>query len=620
MVLQQKADVSIWGKAIPGKTIRIVASWDKSSTYSAATNEQGDWKVTLKTPEAGGPYTLKLSGDNTVVLENVLVGEVWLCSGQSNMEMRLREIQNAATEIKHADSFPSIRLLHVAKEMSEIPLQDIKLQENGWQVCSSKSIVEFSAVAYFFARELQKYQHVPVGLINASWGGTFAEAWTSGKTLRNMPDFAEAVATLEANSVGKEELKQRSLDKIEQWLVQLQELDPAYTKEQASWAQPRFDASTWPTMRVPGKWEGELGNFDGIVWFRKEVDIPVNWQGKELELRLGAIDDNDLTFFNGVQIGHTEGWDQQRNYTVPSKLVRKGKATIAIRVHDMSSDGGLYGQADQLFLAAKKQRINLAGEWQYHPATDISKLPPMPRQNNDHNQVTVLYNAMIHPLTSYTIKGVLWYQGENNAARAYQYRELFPLLISDWREQWGYRFPFYFVQLANFRAIRNEPGESDWAELREAQTMALNHQNTGMAVIIDIGEANDIHPKNKQEVGRRLALQARAQTYGEQLTCYGPLYESHQIEGDKIRIRFKHAEGLKTLDGKKLKGFAIAGLDHQFHWAEAVIESNEIVVWSNEVKFPLAVRYAWDTNPVCNLCNDANLPASPFRTDDWRRK
>lgn len=367
--------------------------------------------------------------------------------------------------------------------------------------------------------------------------------------------------------------------------------------------------------------EQGLAGFNGIVWFRKTIDIPANWANKELTLNVGVIDDNDFTYFNGVQVGHTEGWMTPRSYKIPKELVKKGKAVIAVRVMDTGGTGGINGSPGSISLQrSQTDDMQLAGNWKYQVSLTMKDIPHMPVNTaNEPNVPGFLFNAMLHPLIPYAIKGAIWYQGEANTGRAYQYRELMPLMIKDWRDRWGCDFPFYMVQLANFTAQQTAPVDATWAELREAQTRTLHLANTGMAVTIDIGDAFDIHPKNKQEVGRRLALVARAQTYGEKIPYSGPMYDTYRIEGNKIRIYFKHTNGgLKTKNNEVLKGFTISGVDRKFHWADAVIDGNSVVVSSPEVSFPIAVRYAWADNPICNLYNGANLPASPFRTDDWQ--
>ena len=372
-------------------------------------------------------------------------------------------------------------------------------------------------------------------------------------------------------------------------------------------------------MNFPGEVGPQLAGFDGVMWVRKEIEIPASWAGKDIQLSLGAIDDNDITYWNGIEIGRTDGPTLQRKYIIPEKMVKAGKAILAIRVLDTGGNCGIWG--DLYLRSTNDEQISLSGDWKYQVAADTHKVGALPVDRSvDPNLPTSLYNAMIHPLISYGIRGAIWYQGENNSSRAYQSRELFPLVIENWRRDWKQDFPFYFVQLANFMHEVSQPAESEWAELREAQMRALAVGNTGMAVIIDRGDANDIHPKDKQTVGHRLALIARAKTYGEKLPYSGPIYRSHQIVGNKIVLSFDHTDGgLKSSDGKELKGFAIAGRNHEFHWAKTEIDGDKIIVSAPEaVPYPVAVRYAWANNPVCNLYNGAGLPASPFRTDDWR--
>lgn len=443
MVLQRNKPLQIWGWADKGEKVTVSF---RNHVYSAVTTANGKWKVLLPAQVAGGPYSMTISGHNKIKLDNILIGEVWVASGQSNMEMPLKgwgKVLNFEQEIAAAN-YPDIRLFQVKHTTSTAPLDDVTPWEGGWLPCSPQSIPEFSSTAYFFAREIYGHEHIPVGIIHSSWGGTVAEAWTSGESVKQIPAFADTVKAYESL------------------------------------------------------------------------------------------------------------------------------------------------------------------------ATPLSPGGP--------NRPTLLYNAMIHPLLPYAIRGVIWYQGESNAGRAYQYRQLFPLMIKDWRKHWkNGDFPFYFVQLANFKDAQPNPGESDWAELREAQLLTLSLPNTGMATAIDIGDAKDIHPKNKQEVGRRLSLIARAQVYREKISFSGPVYLSKLVNGNKITLSFKYAaNGLKTKQGGTLKGFAVAGEDKKFHWAEATISGNKVTVWSKEVAHPVAVRYNWADNPDGNLYNGDGLPASPFRTDNWK--
>jgi sialate O-acetylesterase len=626
MVLQQRTEAPIWGTSTPNKNLTITTSWDEKS-YDVKTGADGKWFVKLRTIQAGGPHFIVITDGEKekVILKNVLLGEVWLCSGQSNMEMPLGgwgKVLNYKNEIDFAN-YPNVRLLHIKKTTALQPEEKLETLTNGWQACSPLTISEFSSVAYFFGRDLNTDLKVPVGLINASWGGTVAEAWTSAESLNQMTDFQGAIQVLKDYSKGR--FMDAYDDKMKDWERQVFAVDKGFTSGLPHWAANKYIDANWATMNLPSSWEkAELTNFDGVVWFRKTIEIPKKWVGKELVLSLDKIDDNDITYFNGEKIGATDGPAVERIYTIPGKLVRRGDAVITVRITDIGGEGGLTGERAKMYLALKTQKVTssvmLSGDWKYQPSVNFKDIPA-PANPADPNKPTVLYNAMINPLAPYAIQGVIWYQGESNANRADQYKELFPLLIKDWRRAWGQDFPFFFVQLANYKERQPNPSNSKWAELREAQLQTLRVENTGMAVTIDIGEANDIHPKNKQEVGRRLALIAKTNIYKDKRThgSSGPIYKGYEVEYDQIRIRFDYVEsGLKTKDGKKPEGFAIAGSDRKFYWADAVIEGDEIVVSSPHVNRPVAVRYAWADNPACNLYNKNNLPASPFRTDNWQ--
>ena len=621
MVLQQKSNVSFWGTASPAKNVKIVTSWDQK-VYETAVSSNGTWETKVTTPSYGGPFTIEVSDGTPLVLHNVMIGEVWICSGQSNMEMPLAgwgKILNYEQEIAAAN-YPDIRLLQVNKVTSTQPLTDLSVAAGGWISCSSQTVAEFSSVGYFFGATLYHDLKIPIGLINTSWGGTIAEAWTSGSMLKTMPDFSTAVVNIEKINDKGINSNSNYEQQLAVWRSGLVKADNGYQNGKARWTDVNFVDADWKSMEIPCSWEDKgLNNFDGVVWLRKTVSIPANWQNQELKLSLDMIDDDDITFFNGVEIGRTEGWNLDRTYTIPAKLVKSGKAVITVRVFDSGGGGGIYGDPAKINLSLNAgNRIELAGKWQYNIGFNLAQVPGQPIDPNNPNRPTVLYNAMIHPIIPFTIRGAIWYQGESNDSRAYQYRELFPLMIKDWRKQWNLDFPFYFVQLANYTKSAEQPEESNWAELREAQLRTLHLENTGMAVTIDIGDEKDIHPKNKKEVGRRLALIAEAKTYNQNVVYSGPVYNTFVIEGNTIRIKFSHTDGgLKTPDGAALKGFAIAGSDHKFRWAEATIDGNEIVVSCKEISDPIAVRYAWAKNPVCNLYNGAGLPASPFRTDDW---
>ncbi len=618
MVLQQHSKIPIWGTAPVGSKVTVQLQQQMKTTKTSA---EGKWRVNLEAMPAGGPHRLVVSGADTITFNNVMIGEVWLCSGQSNMEMPLvstwAKVENFAAEVAAAN-FSNLRLFIAKRAKSTKPQTEVASE--GWKVCDPNSVKDFSATAYFFGRHLQQKLGVPVGLMQSAWGGTVVEAWTSSASLKTIPDIAGFVRTLETTARDSIFDPKIFEAKLAEWYRALEKKD-ATTQGSRAWSSAEYDDFAWQSMSLPQKWErAGLPGFDGLLWYRKSFDVPASFVGQALTLELGPIDDYDWTFFNGTPIGATPSYNAPRRYQVPSELVRPGKNMIAIRVLDTGGDGGLYGRPEQLKLMKDSSAaLALAGEWRYKAGLVLQELPLPPSAPTSPNRPMVLYNAMIAPLAPYALRGAIWYQGESNAGRAYQYRELFPLLIKDWRKQWQQGdFPFLFVQLANYRGVNVEPVEDDWAELREAQTMTLALPNIGMAVTIDLGDANDIHPGNKQEVGNRLALNARALVYGEKIVYSGPNYKAMKIEGNRIRLFFDHAEdGLAAKHGEALKGFAIAGADKKFVWANAKIEGNAVIVSHANVAQPVAVRYAWSINPACNLYNQAGLPASPFRTDNW---
>ncbi|MBN2423538.1 MAG: hypothetical protein JXR46_07565 [Calditrichaceae bacterium] len=623
MVLQQDMPIPVWGTADPNGIVTVIFMDQKAETIS---DKKGKWMVKLKPVKAGGPFQMNIIGKDTLLIDDILVGEVWLGSGQSNMEMPLAgwgRVLNFEQEIQNAD-YPQIRLFQVQRSIAVQPVTDIPAE--GWQVCSPQTIAEFSATAYFFGRELHKQLNIPIGLIHSSWGGTIIEAWMSEESLQGYPEFSKTIqklrqidSLLRVNKQNEEPANYEEIMAV--WQKEIIEKDRGLKNGKAQWASPELQDGDWPEMELPTTWENAgLPGLDGIVWFRKEINIPSSWAGKELTLCLSAVDDIDSTYFNGEVIGGTFDWDDPREYKVPASLVQSGRNVIAVRVQDNQGGGGIWGKADLLKIKlAAKEPISLVGKWKYNVGLDWNELEYLPVNPNNPNLPTLLSNGMLDPLIPYAIRGAIWYQGESNDGRAYQYRSLFKDMIRDWRKRWEQGdFPFMFVQLANYMQTSKEPAEHTWAELREAQLMALTEPNTGMAVTIDIGDALDIHPKNKQEVGRRLALNALHSVYGLDLVPCGPIYKSMKINGDKIYLNFDYiAEGLLAKDKNKLVGFAIAGENRQFLWAQAEIKDNQVVVWNNTIKNPVAVRYGWDANPVCNLYNSAGLPASPFRTDDW---
>lgn len=620
MVLQQKTEITFWGDAAKNRPLTVKTGWD-GKEYRAEVDGQGKWSLKLSTPKAGGPYNVVFSDGSDLTLQNVMIGEVWFCSGQSNMEMPVAgwgKVMNYEQEVTEAN-YPSIRLFQVKKNISVAPLDDVESTMGGWQECSPATVPGFSALAYFYARSLWKELNIPVGVIDCTWGGTPAEAWTSYETLKKVVGFREETAMMEQAGFDRTRMEQAYGKQRAEWESLVAKEDKGMDGDTPLWADSSLSDERWQTMNLPGYWEQKgLKDFDGIVWFRRTLEIPAAWEGKPLKLGLGMIDDEDITYFNGVEVAKGSGYMTPRNYIVPPEQVKAGKAVITIRVFDFGGEGGIHGKTEELYAESGGKRISLAGDWKYGIGLSLKGFTPAPvSPTQSSSYPTVLFNAMVHPWTGFPIKGVIWYQGEANVGRAAQYGDLFPAMIAGWRQQWKNDFPFYFVQLANFLESKEVQPGSEWAALREAQTKALCLNATGMATIIDIGLANDIHPKNKQEVGRRLALIALARNYGKKIPFSGPVFRDYSIRGDRVEIGFEYAEKGFQIKGDTLKGFILAGPDHVFYPAMAVVEGGKIVVSSPQVKIPLAVRYGWADNPDCNLYGKNGLPATPFRTDHW---
>ncbi len=617
MVIQQNAEVRLWGWARPGEKVLISTSWSTVASDSVG-DANGQWRAIVKTPAADGkPQSISFKGDNEVVIRDVLLGEVWVCSGQSNMEWPLSASGNGEEAVKSANH-PTIRLFMVENTVSAEPQADCK---GRWAAATPESAKSFSAVGYFFGRELHDSLKVPIGLISSDWGGTPAEAWTSEVTLRTMPDWEAGLAQIAKLKGDPAAMKKEYETAVAAWLKHFDESEPG-SRAGSHWAAPDLDDADWKEAAQPGAWEGELANHDGTVWGRKSIEIPVAWEGKALRLELGPIDDNDSAYFNGKLVGQRMedgNWNVPRKYTVPAELVKAGKAVIAVRMLDTGGPGGMMGKAAQLKIGpAGGGAVSLAGPWKLKAGAKLADLPRRPRAPGVTPWMpTSLYNGMIAPLTPMTIRGAIWYQGESNRERAFQYRTLFPEMIKDWRARWAMKtnaeFPFYFVQIAPFN-YGGDKGEA--AELREAQMLASALPNTGMAVTMDIGNPADIHPTKKKEVGHRLALWALAKTYGQAMECSGPTMKSITVAGPTISIAFDHAKGLNS-GGKDLTHFTIAGEDKKFVPAKAVIEGETVVVSAEGVTSPVAVRYGWGAADEPNLKNGDGLPASSFRTDDW---
>jgi sialate O-acetylesterase len=602
MVLQRDVPVRIWGWSDKGESITIEFN---GQSVKAKTDKNGYWVAELKPMSHGGPFELTVNGkSNSIQLKNILIGDVWLGSGQSNMEWIIKNTNDAENEIAKAN-YPKIRFFTVTKGMSFKPEKDLPGGE--WLECNSQNIGDFSAVAYFFGRKLHEELEIPIGLINSSWGGTNIQTWISWDVMSQQ----EAYKNIDIKKL--EETGKDLTAKQQQYDLALQ--------HEKGLAENWFSnpGNGWKRITMPKAWEAtEIGNADGYVWFKKDFEVDATLAGKPLTINIGPVDDQDQTYLNGSLIGTTNGWDTNRSYNVAANIMKAGKNTITVRVFDSGGGGGMHGQPEQLYYQVGDKKISLAGEWEYKSSvlnTDFGIINTGPNAFP-----SLLYNAMIAPIIQFPIKGVIWYQGESNTFEAYSYRELFPQLINNWRNKWTSDFTFLWAQLANFMAPDSIPNNSEWAELREAQSMTLSLPKTGEAVIIDIGEEHDIHPRNKQDVGYRLALAGLKVAYDKDIVYSGPVYQSMTTEGNKIKLTFKNTgSGLHVKDKYGyVKGFAIAGDDKKFVWAKAVIEGDHIIVYNDSIKNPTAVRYAWGDNPEdANLYNKEGLPASPFRTDKW---
>jgi sialate O-acetylesterase len=608
-VLQQGIPVPVWGSADPGEIVSVAIAGQKVSTTTGA---DGKWLVRLAPIKAGGPYTLTIAGKNQVVLDDILVGEVWVCSGQSNMERQLglRPGQQPITDWEKevaAAKHPLIRHFGVEQTKALTPLATVK---GRWDVCTPDAVKDFTAVGYFFGRDLQAARKVPIGLIHSSWGGTPAEAWTSAAGLRALPDFAAASQDLELVRSDPRRAQHKYETDLEGWFA----ANDAGSAPGKSWSAPALDVGAWKAMVLPTLWEnaGEP-DLNGVVWFRKTFDLPAGAATAPAELQLGMVDDIDSTFVNGSKVGFTTRYNIVRKYALPAGLLKPGRNVIAVRVLDTGGGGGIWGD-EKLQVVFKgdaaRPSVDLSGVWQYRIGMNLHDGPWPPISfNGDVDTPTVLYNGMIAPLLPYAIRGVVWYQGESNVRRERQYRTLFPALIADWRRAWDQGdFPFLFVQIAPYREMT--------PEIREAQLLSWQRTpNTAMVVTSDCGDANDIHPAHKQPVGARLALAARALAYGERLEYSGPVFASMTVKGGKAILRFSHVGGGLLAKGGALTGFTMAGADGIFHPARAHLRGATVVVASDGVDQPRAVRYGWASVPQGNLFNQAGLPASPFRTD-----
>jgi sialate O-acetylesterase len=613
MVLQRNKPIHIWGFATAGEKVTVQFN---GQAKTAKASRDGKWLITLAAEKEGGPFELSVKGKNLLTIKNILVGEVWICSGQSNMEMPIEgwgKINNYQQEINDAN-YPQIRHFKVPNTVSTTLKDDVA--GGDWKVCSPATAGDFSATAYFFARQLYNQLKVPIGLINTSWGGTMSEAWTSEQAFAKSTELKYVADAMKGRDI-ETMLKQRG-DNMQKAIQKVQGSfeNNANTND---WKNTEFNDSKWPAMKLPGLWEGQgLPDLDGTVWFRKTISISDADAGKAATLNLAMIDDNDETFVNGVKIGSTQAYNTVRKYAVAPGILKAGKNTITVKVGDTGGGGGIYGLAADISLVIDNKAMPLAGDWLFQ----VAAVSPAATSVGPNDYPSMLFNAMLYPLVQYGIQGAIWYQGETNAGRAYQYRTAFPLMISDWREHFKQgNFPFLFVQLSTFgSAESNSANGSNWAELREAQAMTLSLPHTGMAVTTDIGNPADIHPKNKQDVGKRLASIALHDIYQQPGESTGPIFQSMKTEVGKAILSFTHTgSGLLAKDKYGyLKGFEVAGADKHFHYAKAIIDGDKVIVSADGINQPVTVRYNWaDDASEGNLFNKEQFPAAPFRTDEW---
>ena len=609
MVLQRNIQLNIWGWAAPAEKVNLHFN---GHLYKTASGNDGKWKVILPPMKEGGPYSMRIDGSNHLELSNILIGDVWICSGQSNMTIPMERVKEKYPADIAASENIFIRHFFLPTRYNfNQPEEDTP--SGKWESANPKTVLQFTAAGYFFAKQLYDRYHVPIGLINSSVGGPPVESWLSKEALKAFPEYL-ATAGKFKDSLYVDSIKKQDAAVNNQWYGYIKQNDSGLTGTRP-WYDTSYNSSGWSTMQIPGYWSDQgLKVVNGVMWFRKEIEIPASMAGKRAKLFMGRIIDADYTYVNGVQVGNITYQYPPRRYEIPEGLLKAGKNTITIRVINSSGKGGFVFDKPYYLIVADT-KMDLKGNWQYRLGVAAA-----PLQNNTVNilyQPLCLFNSMIAPLLNYKIKGIIWYQGEGNIHRPADYHELFADMIADWRKKWQEgSFPFLYVQLANYSDANDKPSESNWAELREQQLKTLAVANTAMAVAIDLGEWNDLHPLNKKEVGNRLALAAQHLAYADKNIVYsGPLYQSMKIAGNRIILSFNNiGSGLTIKAGNELKQFAIAGEDKKFVWASAKIKAGKVIVWNDAIAHPHYVRYAWADNPDgANLYNKEGLPASPFR-------
>ncbi len=613
VVLQRQKPIPVWGWANPNESVSAAFNGQNKITTA---DSSGKWTVIFAPVEAGGPFEIKVaakSGNATV--KDVLVGEVWLCSGQSNMEWTVRQSNNFAAEKSDAE-YPQIRHFYVEHNVEVTEQKDLK--SGDWKASSAETVGDFTAVGFFFAREIYRKLKIPVGLVHSSWGGSQIEGWISKDGMSASDELGEYGRSLPKNWQEADAMLERNIKKIT--------LGDANTNpnlaDEKKYTEPNYDFSKWHSGNPIGQWDWKgIWAWRGNGFMAKSVEIPNNFVAQETTLGLAEGNSHNEVYINGKQIfaGIIKG---RREIKIPNNTWKSGANKLVIKMNKNIEPEwfgvGLMGSADDVYIKTKDEKIPLAdGNWKLMP----SFAEPHIYARSSNNVGTTIYNGMIAPLIPFSMRGVLWYQGETNAGRAFQYRKTFPLMINDWRRKWNDEFYFYFVQLSSYGSNQSSNEGSNWAELREAQTLTLSLPKTGMAVTTDIGDANDIHPTNKQDVGKRLAANALKLTYGQDIRFSSPMFDSVKFENNKAIVSFKFADGGLLAKDKfgYVRGFEIAGADKVFYYAKAEIKGEKVIVHHPNIENPVAVRYAWSDAPTdANLFNSAGFPASPFRTDDWR--
>jgi len=605
MVLQRYAPITIYGWATAGKTVKISFN---NKTLQAKVNANGEWSANFEKLPAGGPYKMMISEDNQINFDDIYIGDVWFCSGQSNMGWKLEDALNGKEELSKAH-FDKIKLLQVSRTMAGTPQKDIEKGE--WKTCSPENAEGFSAVAYFFGRNLYQDYNIPIGLINSSWGGTRIEDWIGEDVMGKHEASKKVIA--EMKNIDFSTLLTNYNRDFKTWEEKADKLDIGTTEK---WFQDAYDKSKWKPLAVPTLWEtAKITPSDGVVWVSRTFELAVKDIGQaELQLSIGRIDNEDVTYINGKVVGESKVKDLDRLYKIPANAFVAGKNTITMRIKNTGDIGGFRSAAEAIYLQTATQKIPLAGEWKHEIGTKTIEEVPLRQHPNLYP--TSLYNGMVAPFFGIKIKGIIWYQGESNMRNAVDYADLFKGMISDWRIKWNADYPFIFAQLPNHANQKQL-----WPTVRESQAKALELPNTAMAVLIDVGTDDNIHPIHKQVVGRRMATIAGSLTYGKkELTASAPVFGSSKVEGNTIIVSFKNGTFASDTVKSGITGFMVAGADKKFHAATAVLQADmkSIKVSSDKVSDPKEVRYLWDDAPgKVMLFNKDGLATAPFRTDNF---